>query len=281
MLQGLALYGDDSGSSDDETSSSSPRKSSNGHTANDSKHKPDLVAASDSLRKPSGSNLKAQIIIRRPPTQHKAHARTSATHEEQSEAATSVQAPTQAPMKTQDQNAEASTSRSSSEPQDELARIRELLWPPPIPGVEDWGIPPASQEPCDPAIQTKLAQFHALKTSNPPKHFNDSLMGSRAFRNPHLYAKLVEFLDVDEQTTNFPSELWDPGKVEDGWYADSIAELQKARAESQTASQAPGKRSQIQFTTGKTASKERDKDKQRYHPYGGQREKERKTRWGS
>jgi hypothetical protein len=47
-------------------------------------------------------------------------------------------------------------------------------------------------------------------------------MGSRAFRNPHLYAKLVEFVDVDERTTNFPPALWDPTAVDASWYADVL-----------------------------------------------------------
>lgn len=40
----------------------------------------------------------------------------------------------------------------SEEVQDELSRIRALLRPPPIPGVEDWGIPPECDESGDPAI---------------------------------------------------------------------------------------------------------------------------------
>ena len=47
-------------------------------------------------------------------------------------------------------------------------------------------------------------------------------MANRAFRNPHLYAKLVEFVDVDERTTNFPAHVWDPLDVRDEWYADRI-----------------------------------------------------------
>ena len=122
----------------------------------------------------------------------------------------------------------------------ELTKIRELLRPPPIPGVVDWGIPAASTEPCEPAIevlwqsfiffvfltcapQAKLAQFHELKRDpHQPKHFNDSLMSNRSFRNPHLYAKLVEFVDVDERTTNFPKEIWDPHDVQEDWFADKI-----------------------------------------------------------
>jgi len=154
---------------------------------------------------------------------------------------------------------------------DELARIRELLRPPPIPGVVDWGIPAESTAPCDPAIEAKVAQFLALKRDpENPRHFNDSLMSNRSFRNPHLYATLVEFVNVDERTTNFPTSIWDPNDVEPEWYADRIAALQKARAEQASAAQS--KRSQIAFTSAKaplppTQDRTGDRRKGRFHPY--------------
>ncbi|KIL60279.1 hypothetical protein M378DRAFT_187799 [Amanita muscaria Koide BX008] len=118
----------------------------------------------------------------------------------------------------------------SSTPVDQLTRIRQLLKRPPIPGVQDWGIPPDSQQACDPAIATKLAQFHALKKDpDNPKHFNDSLMSNRSFRNPHLYTHLVEFVDVDERTTNFPPDVWDPNDVKDEWFADNIGTFLRYR----------------------------------------------------
>ncbi|KAG6879427.1 hypothetical protein C0992_002693 [Termitomyces sp. T32_za158] len=111
-------------------------------------------------------------------------------------------------------------------PVDELSRVRALLVPPAIPGVEDWGIPRASSEPPDPAIANKLAQFHRLKHDpTGPKHFNDSLMSNRSFRNPHLYAQLVEFVDIDERTTNFTHDVWALGDFEPEWYADKIGRI--------------------------------------------------------
>ncbi|KJA21421.1 hypothetical protein HYPSUDRAFT_731842 [Hypholoma sublateritium FD-334 SS-4] len=110
-----------------------------------------------------------------------------------------------------------------AEPQDELSRMRTLLQPPPIPDVVDWGIPEECTAACDPALQAKLAQFSALKHDRTnPKHFNDSLMSNRSFRNPHLYTKLVEFVEVDERTTNFPKDMWDPSDVKRDWFADQI-----------------------------------------------------------
>lgn len=47
-------------------------------------------------------------------------------------------------------------------------------------------------------------------------------MSNRSFRNPHLYAKLVEFVDVDERTTNFPLDIWNPGDMQHNWFAEQI-----------------------------------------------------------
>ena len=74
--------------------------------------------------------------------------------------------------------------------------------------------------------QAKLSQFSTMKRDPVnPKHFNDSLMSNRSFRNPHLYNKLVEFVDVDERTTNFPKDIWDPSDVQRDWFADQIGKF--------------------------------------------------------
>lgn len=112
--------------------------------------------------------------------------------------------------------------------------------------------------------------FHTLKNDpDAPKHFNDSLMMNRSFRNPHLYAKLVEFVDVDEKATNFPRDVWDPADMDEEWFADKIgevfyvwisffsnarptAEAQRIRYEQQTSSSNHReKRSRIEFSTGR------------------------------
>ncbi|KAE9398529.1 HCNGP-domain-containing protein, partial [Gymnopus androsaceus JB14] len=130
-------------------------------------------------------------------------------------------------------------------------RIRLLLRPPPIPGLDDWGIPPEvtpEGSTCDPALEAKLKQFHELKSLPSPKHFNDTLMSNRSFRNPHLYAQLVDFVDIDERSTNFPKEIWDPDLVRYGeWDAEKIAAYQKTRSEQQ--SQQAKARTNIDFMT--------------------------------
>ncbi|KAF9517503.1 hypothetical protein BS47DRAFT_1290942 [Hydnum rufescens UP504] len=188
--------------------------------------------------------------------------------------------------------------------------IKELLRPPAIPGVEDYGIPSPSTNPCDPALEAKLRQFQALKSQG--KHFNDSLMSNKAFRNPHIYTKLVEFVDVDETGTKFPKHIWDPFDVRPEWYADEIAATQKARSQQLASSQVAGKRSHIDFTASsatdrrgqrsrlgadrgrdslqgharhnpysrgeaeRVGNKERDKGRQRFHAAGGGDDRDRR-----
>jgi len=212
---------------------------------------------------------KSQVIIRRT-APHRNNARAHVSDDitdsvENLQSFSPASAP-EASLKTEEEEL------GSAEETDEISRLRQILTPPPMPGVIDWDVPPAASSPCDPAIQTKLAQFHALKhDSEHPKHFNDSLMSNRSFRNPHLYAKLVEFVDVDERTTNFPRDIWSPDDIQPEWSADSIAALQKARSEQAASSQS--KRAQINFTASSRAPPANPYDKavsrhsSRFHPY--------------
>jgi len=157
------------------------------------------------------------------------------------------------------------------EDEDEDTIIRRVFRPPPIDGMEDWGIPPPPSEPCDPDLEAKVMKFHLLKRQG--KHFNDSLMQSKAFRNPHIYAKLVQFVDIQETATNFPKEMWDPFDVKEGWYSDKLAAKQKEKYEKTTASQGPGQRSRIAFESAKSTVEPNtwsssSKEPRRYHPYG-------------
>jgi len=225
------------------------------------------LTGSSEMRQP-----KSQVVIRRPPpmkSHPRAHILDSLAQDVQ--IGDNAQASGSSRLS---EDASPSGQHVAIDPPDELTRLRSLLRPPPIPGLVDWGIPPQSIEPCDSAIEAKLAQFSALKRDpDNPKHFNDSLMSNRSFRNPHLYAKLVEFVDVDERTTNFPLEIWNPKDVQDEWFADRIAERQKARSEQQASAQSSGKRSRIDFakeaTSGRSAREKDTGRNSRFEPYGG------------
>ncbi|KAI0761113.1 HCNGP-like protein-domain-containing protein [Irpex lacteus] len=279
MLHGLSAYGDEPLSDSEdmpsaaEGSTAALRSSGNNSmktNPNDTSSK--LVA--DTSSGPTSSN-RAQIVIKKP--HHlKPHPRAPLPDTERSNTTVAADR-SEVPQ------------HAANEPEDELTRIRTLLRPSPIPGVDDWGIP--LRQPG----RAKLTQFHALKRdASNPKHFNDSLMANRSFRNPHLYTKLVEFVDVNERTTNFPKDIWDPEDVREEWFADRIAEYQKQRSEQQSSAQSAGKRSHLEFTSAKSqsssssaavSSKPKARDGRdrgngdyqgRYQPYGG---REKGSRW--
>src|SRR3954471_15701164 len=95
-------------------------------------------------------------------------------------------------------------------------------------------------------MQAKVDQFHALRADG--THFNIHLYKSKAFRNPHIYAKLVEFVDLDEIGSNFPKETFDPHGFPPETYADELIETQKRRAEERATEQM--NRINIQFVPG-------------------------------
>jgi len=178
--------------------------------------------------------------------------------------------------------------RVMAEPDGEEAHLRALLHPPAIDGVENWGIPPRPEGEPDPVLVAKLAKFHDLKRKG--KHFNDTLMSNKAFRNPHIYEKLVNFVDVDEKGTNFASVIWDPFDYRPEWKTEALAEEQKRRSEALEAAQARGKRSEISFMSSSKSSdkpKPRDRDrererggKERYEPYPPRsKERDRDEKW--
>ncbi|THG97491.1 hypothetical protein EW145_g7602, partial [Phellinidium pouzarii] len=124
---------------------------------------------------------------------------------------------------------------------DELARIRALLRPAPIAGVQDWGIPPPSLEPDSPhranAPRSALDEARALPRAEARRH------GTAPFqRRAH-----------GEPRVSQPAPVWDPRDVKEEWFAERIAEQQKRREERQAAMQASGKRARIDFTSSSSA----------------------------
>lgn len=66
---------------------------------------------------------------------------------------------------------------------------------------------------------------------------NDHLQHNKAFRNPRIYTKLVEFTEVDEIGSNFEKKDFDPHGFPAEMYIDGILETQKKLAEEKAAQQ--------------------------------------------
>ncbi|KAG0273276.1 hypothetical protein BGZ95_010913 [Linnemannia exigua] len=131
------------------------------------------------------------------------------------------------------------------------ALMRALLRPKPIPGVENFGIPPTPESEVNPGVQAKIEQFYTVKKTR-GMHFNESLMKNKNFRNPRIYQTLVEAAGLNEIGTNFTkSEFFDIEGYGPASYATGIAEAQKQASEKLAQQQAMG-RTNIQFVSGST-----------------------------
>ncbi|TFY55017.1 hypothetical protein EVJ58_g8516 [Rhodofomes roseus] len=220
-LAGLVAYDEDSQSDREDYAGDSQKKRVHDKPT---KARADVQPEAAHGQPRASSSSGAQVVIRRP-AHVKLRPRLRRQFSDNAEGEVTESAPAE-PSESGDlpDTASRMTMHDEEGPDDELTQIRRLLRPAEIPGVEDWGIPPPPPSaPCDSALEAKLTQFMSLKRDpNDPKHFNDSLMSNRSFRNPHLYTRLVEFVDVDERATNFPEELWDPTDVREEWYADRI-----------------------------------------------------------
>ncbi|KAK4056032.1 hypothetical protein OIO90_003027 [Microbotryomycetes sp. JL221] len=139
--------------------------------------------------------------------------------------------------------------------------------------LSEFGIPPVPTGPCNPAVEFyELSQTRGL-------HFNDSLLRSKAFRNPRIYNKLVEFVQVDETGSNWSKKVWNSSDIGSHKNAASLgnkradricssssffyflsfelatqAEAQKIRSEARQAGQKAGSRSSIAFASSSSSS---------------------------
>ncbi|PLW04731.1 hypothetical protein PCANC_24853 [Puccinia coronata f. sp. avenae] len=113
---------------------------------------------------------------------------------------------------------------------------------------------PAQQDSINPDLINKITRFKALREQG--IYFNDNLVKSKSYRNPNIYAKLVEFLNISETSTNFDPTFWHPTGFPPSASAESLRELQQTLADEKTKQRAgtQGKRSTIQFEHARTST---------------------------
>ncbi|KAI9234243.1 MAG: hypothetical protein BYD32DRAFT_95676 [Podila humilis] len=140
---------------------------------------------------------------------------------------------------------------------DRGALMRSLLRPRPIPGIENFGIPPSPEGEVNPTVQVedpirfvlsvclsryallertcfialsthaKMEQFQNIKATR-GIHFNQSLMKNKNFRNPHIYSSLVDLVALNEIGSNFDKkEFFDFEGYGPECYAAGLGKLTK------------------------------------------------------
>jgi hypothetical protein len=138
----------------------------------------------------------------------------------------------------------------------------------------EWGLglekPIGPDTVVDEQLFAKLAHFQKLKEEQ-GTHFNQSLSKNRSFRNPHIYNKLVQWVEVEETASEYSSMIKEgKRRADDIWNSsrgarielkrqggkDAIASLQKRRQEESDERKRKGRREKIDFvgTTSKTST---------------------------
>ncbi|XP_042871587.1 SAP30-binding protein-like [Penaeus japonicus] len=96
------------------------------------------------------------------------------------------------------------------------------------PPARDLGVrlPAAPAGKCSPHLQEKVQRFlNEVRRGN--KDYNMMIQNNKEFRNPGIYEKLIDLLQLDEMGTNYPLDMFDPHCWGKESYYDEIARVQK------------------------------------------------------
>ena len=100
--------------------------------------------------------------------------------------------------------------------------------------VEAWTegvkLPPEPPGQCNPKLQESITSLYKRKIST-GYDMNAVIQNKKAFRNPSIYEKLIQFCNIDEHGTNFPKDLYDGHLFGPESYYDELAKVQKADME--------------------------------------------------
>jgi len=103
-------------------------------------------------------------------------------------------------------------------------------------------VPDSPPGECNPRVMEKYLGF--VQSSQEGNCVNDYIRHSKRFRNPDLLEKLVAYMDVVENGSNYPTDLYDPTAFGPEEYYDQLEKTRRQYEERQ--SRKPGERVQFQ-----------------------------------
>ncbi|XP_013410616.1 SAP30-binding protein [Lingula anatina] len=125
-------------------------------------------------------------------------------------------------------------------------------------------IPPEPPGRCSRELQDRIAGLFDLMNRT-GVDMNDKIQREKDFRNPSIYAKLVEFCEIDEKGTNYPPDIFDPHFWGKESYYDELAKVQKVEMDKKEREKK--EKTKVEFVVG-TAKKSTEPD-----------DKKRKSKW--
>jgi len=107
-------------------------------------------------------------------------------------------------------------------------------------------IPPEPSGRCSNSLMDKISRLHEkmLKGAD----MNAAIQKRKDFRNPSIYEKLIAYCGIDEQGTNYPSEIYNPQQWGPESYYEELARLQKEDMDRKERERR--ERTKVDFVTG-------------------------------
>ncbi|KAI1234881.1 hypothetical protein IHE44_0003265 [Lamprotornis superbus] len=108
-------------------------------------------------------------------------------------------------------------------------------------------IPPEPPGRCSNQLQDKIEKLYERKMKE-GMDMNYIIQKKKAFRNPSIYEKLIQFCSIDEFGTNYPKDMFDPHSWSEDSYYEALAKAQKIEMDKWK--KAKKEHTKIEFVTG-------------------------------
>lgn len=130
-----------------------------------------------------------------------------------------------------------------------------------IPEIKMPQLPPEPTGRCSNTLQDKIRTL-LEKTHQENLDLNTNIQNRKDYRNPSIYKKLLQYLNIDETGSNYPKSLFDPTCWPEESYYENLSKAQKEAYERKV-KQA---RTQVEFVSGTKKA-------------GTEEAKKRKSKW--
>ncbi|KAK7604081.1 hypothetical protein V9T40_004354 [Parthenolecanium corni] len=138
----------------------------------------------------------------------------------------------------------------------------------------DEDLPPEPSGKCSPEMEEKIKNFFSKIEAG--QDLNKKLQNNKAFRNPSIYEKLIEFCNVNELGTNYPPHIYDPFRWGKESFYDELAKVQKAEMDKREKEKK--EKTKVEIVSG-TAKKSTATNGNSNVSIAVEGEKRRKTKW--
>lgn len=112
--------------------------------------------------------------------------------------------------------------------------------------VEHIVIPPEPAGRCSKTLTDKVSRLHEKMLNG--ADMNAAIQKRKDFRNPSIYEKLIAYCGIDEQGTNYPSEIYNPHKWGPESYYEDLARQQKEEMDKKERERRD--KTKVEFVTG-------------------------------